>query len=178
MEFEGFYQLGGVITAHGIRGELRIKPLTNLIEEYLDLENLFLVVDRELKEFSIEKIRLNGKGQWLIKLKGFNDRNYAESLKGVGVYVRDEDIVPLEDDEYFIHELIGATVYDTNDEELGKIVNYFETAASGICEVETKDQEIFLFPATHEVLIDVLPEEQKVIINPLPGLVELNRKKK
>jgi len=110
---------------------------------------------------------------WLIQFEEVCDIDAAKKLKGAGVWVDDCKLKPLDEDEFFIHDLIDAKVYSTKDEYLGVITGFFEAGNQGICEV-TSEQGMFLFPASQEVLKEIMPGE-KVIINLIPGLLDLNR---
>ena len=165
-----FTQIGEIINTHGVRGEMRVYPLTPYPEDYLDIRSIYFQENEEFVEIAIEKIRF-AKNVWLLKITGFDDMNAAEAEKGRAIFLPDEDLIPLEEDEYFVHQLVGAEVYSSESQHLGKVVEYFETGANGVCEV-VGEQGTFLFPTTKEVLLEIIPEDSKLIIQLLPGMID------
>lgn len=110
--------IGKVCSAHGIKGEIKIYPLMN---SSLDFENIKKININD-QEFHIEKIK-NAKQLLILKLKGINTRNEAESLSG---YVSADLAEDLEEDEFFIEDLFKLKVLNENDEELGEVCNVSE----------------------------------------------------
>ncbi|MCP4750568.1 MAG: 16S rRNA processing protein RimM [Proteobacteria bacterium] len=175
MDREGITQIGEIINSHGIKGELKVVPTTGDPEMFLELDRLILLENDRRSEVSIVNAR-PAKNCWLIRLAEIGDMSSAKKLKGCGLYVEDEKLRPLDEDEVFIHDLMDAKVYSTDNQYLGIITHYFEAGPQGVCEV-TLDGESFLFPATREVLREVAPPD-KVVIHLLPELRDLNIKRK
>jgi len=174
MELEGFIKLGKMMNAHGLRGEIKVKPLTTYPAGYFQLEHFFLYHSSRCEKFKIQKLRLVT-GNWFIKMLGIEDRDTAERFKTESsyLYIQESELLPLDEDEFFVHDLINAAVYTKGHIFLGKIIRYFETGANGVCEVEAQKGN-FLFPTTLSVLQEIIPEEKKVIIDPISGLLDLN----
>lgn len=171
MNLEGIIQIGEIISTHGIKGELKVLAMTSNPEIFLELDYLILIANNQRRNFSVINSR-TFKNYWLIQLEDVNDIKAAQKLKGFGLYLEEEKLSPLAVDEFFIHDLLKARVYSTDNQYLGIISNYFETGAQGVCEV-THEQETFLFPTSHEILKEIIPPD-KVIINLVPGLRDLN----
>lgn len=163
-------QIGRVNNTLGLKGEMKVEPLTSYPEDYLDLKTIFVLEGEIPREVKIKKLQLT-KGKWILALEGVNRIEDAEKLKGQGLYLNEEDLVPLDEDEFFVHDLLHAAVYSEKDEYLGEVVDYFETGANGVCEVKN-GEDSFLFPTTQEVLQEILKEENKIIIKVLPGLLD------
>lgn len=147
-------------------------PITEDDDLFLEQEHLIIDDGNRQQQFSVLRSR-PVKHYWLIQFDEVRDMDAAKSLKGAGVCVADSQLRPLDDDEFFIHDLIGAKVYSTKEQYLGVVTDFFEAGSQGVCEV-TDDSGSFLFPASQEVLKEIDPG-RKVVINLLPGLVELNR---
>ncbi|MDX2469195.1 MAG: ribosome maturation factor RimM [SAR324 cluster bacterium] len=168
---EGYTHIGNIFNVHGIKGELKVAPLSEDIDFLSSLKVVYLQFDGEFTAVKVGKIRPH-KSFWLLVLAGVADRNKAESLKGQELFVPDEMIKPLDDGEFFIHEVIGKEVYSTDDELLGTVEGYFENGEQMVFEV--KGVYDFMFPAVDEILISV--EDDRVIIKPVEGLLDLNQK--
>lgn len=173
MELEGIIQIGTVIKAHGIKGELKVLAQTDDPTIFLELDQLILIVGGKRQEYTLIGARVDRK-HWLLKLKEVTDMTAAQQLKGAALYTKEENVRPLAEDEFFIHDLMKAKVYSTSNQFLGTIVNYFEVGTQGVCEVKSENDS-FLFPVSQEVLIDVIPSE-KVVINLIPELRDLNKR--
>jgi 16S rRNA processing protein RimM len=173
MDLDGIIQIGTVIKPHGIKGELKVLAQTNDPAIFLELDRLILIQEGKRKMYTLAGAREDRKN-WLLRLKEVTDMTAAQQLKGAALFTEEENVRPLAEDEFFIHDLIDAKVYSTTNQYLGVIVNYFEVGTQGICEVKT-ECDSFLFPTSHEVLIDVIPSD-KVVINLIPELRDLNKR--
>ena len=94
--------IGKIFNVHGIRGEVKVMPLTDDVSRFSTLKNCF-IGDRE---FKVKKTRLNKK-HVIIKLEGVDDRDSAERFKNSYMEVDRKDSVPLEEGEYYLSDLIG-----------------------------------------------------------------------
>ena len=168
---QGYTHIGNIFNVHGIKGELKVAPLSEDEELLSSLKKVYLQFDDEFQACKISKIRPH-KSFWLMMLAEVTDRNKAESLKGQKIFVPDEWIKPLETGEFFIHDVIGKEVYSTENELLGTVDGYFENGEQLVFEV--KGAYDFMFPAVDEIMISV--EVDRVIIKPVEGLLELNQK--
>lgn len=132
--------------AQGIKGEMKI----NLIGGDADK---FAVYDKIIvgtKEFAIESFKSLTNGNF-VKLVGVDDRNSAEKLTNSSVYV-EKYIVPREDGEYFISDLIGCEiVIDGNIQ--GVLSDVLQTGAADVYVV--KAAKPFMFPALKKVLKNI-----------------------
>ena len=173
MKFSDLSQIGEIVNTHGVQGELKVLPTTNYPNAYMELKSMFVANNSELRDFEVVRIR-NSNKFWLVTLKGIDTMELAEELKGFDLLIPDEYLVPLNQGEFFIYDLLGAEVVSDQGIVLGKIVAYFETAANGVCEVVSPTTK-FLFPTTSEVLKEIFPKDKKVIIKPLLGMIESNK---
>lgn len=172
MNLEGIIQIGTIINSHGTKGELKVLPTTDDPDIFLELDELTIVEDNQKVNYSIINAR-ETKKCWLLTLDQIADMDSAKKLKGKGLFTEEINIRPLEEDEFFVHDLLGSTVYSTEEELLGKITDYFEAGSQGVCEVTTETGS-FLFPTSAEILKEVVPPD-KVVIHLVPDLLDLNR---
>lgn len=167
-------QIGIIINSHGVKGEVKVIPTTDDPELFLRLAEVIVKGENHEQVFSMAGVR-EVKNHWLILFDEVRDIEGAKGLKNCGIFVPSGWVRPLEEDEFFIHDLMDSKVYSTEDEYLGIITGYFDAGPQGICEVTGDD--VFLFPTSAEILREVIPPD-KVIIHLVPNLRELNRKKK
>ncbi|MEL7569661.1 MAG: ribosome maturation factor RimM [Eubacteriaceae bacterium] len=139
-----YLKIGKIFSAHGIKGYVKIFPLTNEAERFYDLKDVFIKDGQEMQALSIEDILLKNKFV-LIKFNQIKNRNDAEKLKDFFIYVNRTQAVKLDKDEYFIEDLIGLSAYDTNNINIGTVSDVIQTGAVDVLVI--KGQKEFLIPA-------------------------------
>lgn len=119
--------IGRITGAHGIRGEVKVMPMTDDITRFHDLETVWVRLKKKGRQsYDVAGVRFH-KGQVLMMLSGVADRNAAETMKNALLEVPREEAVPLADDEIFIVDLIGLKVLDESAKEIGEIVDVLTT---------------------------------------------------
>ena len=159
-----------IVGAHGIKGAVRVKFFTETPEYYLSVKLFFLENAGQLLPLIVSRILPSKKG-WIILFEEIEDRNAAENIKGCRLLLPDEQLKPLESDEFFVHQVIGCRVEDQNGLFLGEVVDFLETGANNVYEVHNGESE-FLIPDVPHVVLELDLEKQLIVIDPLPGLIE------
>ncbi|MDI3311187.1 MAG: ribosome maturation factor RimM [Thermoanaerobacterium sp.] len=165
---DDYLSVGKITSAYGVNGEVKVYPLTDHLERFYDLDCVYIFDDEEKIQFQIESVRFI-KNLVLIKFYEVNDRNEAEKLKGKFIKITMDDAVELEEDEYFIKDLIDMKVYTEDKRELGVLKDVLKTGANDVYVVKTDKRDI-LIPAIKEVIKDVDINERKMIVHLLEGL--------
>lgn len=150
--------IGTIVGAHGVKGTLRIHPLTDYPERFLHMKVLHVerlgAPSRELAILSAS--RHVGKGQVLVTVAGITDRDGAEALAGYVVTVAQEERVSLSEGEYWIDSLIGlAVINEANEERLGVIEDVMSTGSSDLYLVRTEAGEEKMLPAIEDVVREI-----------------------
>lgn len=171
--------LGEVLRPHGIKGELRMKMLTEYPERIIKLERVFL--GREPNNptagtAEVESLRMN-QGYGLIKFKGVDDRDKAERYRELYVMVHIDEAVPLEEGEYYLFQIIGVTVKLTNGEVLGTITDILETGANDVYVVDSPTYGEVLIPVTDQTIISSDIDAREVIVELLDGMLPPDKTK-
>ena len=158
---EQFLQVGVISSTHGIRGEVKVFPTT-------DDPNRFKKLKKVILETKKEKLSLEVQGVKFFK------QFVIVKFKGCSLFVSREDAVALEEDEYFIADLIGMEVYtDENPEELfGTLKDVIETGANEVYLVESKTHGEVLIPAIRQCILSVDVKAQKMQVHLLNGLLD------
>ncbi len=164
-----YLAVGRVLRPHGIRGELRVEILTDYPERVSQLPRLY--VGEGHRPYAVDGVRFH-KGAMLLKLAGCDDRNAAEALRGEMLYVALEDAVPLEEGEYYLFQLEGVEVFTEEGERLGEIVEVLATPGANDVYVVHGLRGELLIPAIREVVRSWDLEAGRMVIRPLPGLIE------
>lgn len=156
-----------IVAAQGIRGEVRVISLTDFPERFAGREVWLGETDKRIR---IEAARPH-KQVWLLQLEGVHDRTAAERLRGVELYTDTDDLAPLEDDEYYVHELLGLTVQTEAGGQVGTISDVLRPGANDVYAVRTEDGRQLLLPAVKQ-FITVDLANKRVILRPIPGMLD------
>jgi 16S rRNA processing protein RimM len=170
---EDLYQVGAITQTHGIKGEVKVFPLTDDISRFKNMKNLLLDAGKEgYKTLEVESVRQQ-KNIVILKFKGIDNINDIEKYKGHGLFVTKENRVALKKDEYFIADLIGVKVYLDTDKDtvFGTISDVLQTGANDVYEIEMADGKSVLVPAIKDCILDVDVENDRVEIHLLDGLL-------
>ena len=108
----------------------------------------------------------------ILKFKGYDKINDIEMYKGCDLMVTREDAVPLEENEYYIADLIGMDVVTDEGKKLGVLKDVLQTGANDVYVVMTKEGKEILLPVIDECILDVSLEENRVIAHMMPGLLD------
>ena len=158
--------IGRVVSVRGLGGELKVQIETEDPNRFLELETVYL--GKHLERFALRQARLF-KGQALLKLAGIEDRNAAEKWVGAYVHVHMDDALPLDEGQFYVHQLYGLCVETEKGEALGEIDDVIVTGANDVYVVKGNGPELLL-PAIPEVILDIDLEAKRVTVRLLPGL--------
>lgn len=168
-KMEQFLQVGVISSTHGIRGEVKVFPTTDDPLRFKKLKKVLLDTGREQLELEVQSVKFF-KQFVIVKFKGIDNINDIEKYKGKGLFVPREDAVPLDEDEYYIADLIGMEVF-TEDGRFGVVKDVMETGANEVYIVESDDHGEVLIPAIRQCVLDVNVEEKKMLVRLLDGLI-------
>lgn len=163
-----FLVVGEVVKPHGVRGEVRVLPHTDVLERFTWLETVYLGEENP-QPVGVEMARPH-QNIILLKLAGYDDRDAAETLRGVLLQVPETEAVPLEEGEYFLFQLVGLEVFSDDGQELGRLTQVLETGANNVFVVAGVDGEILL-PDIDDVILDIDFANGRMVVHLLPGLL-------
>lgn len=168
---EQLLQVGAITSPHGVRGEVKVFPMTDDVRRFKKCRELILDTGKEKITLEIEGVKFF-KQYVILKFKGYDSINEIEAYKGKGLYVTRANAVKLRKDEYFIADLIGLTVLDEEEQEIGILKDVIETGANDVYSVETKEGKEILFPAIKECILAVDVENKQMHVHVMPGLMD------
>lgn len=168
---EDLLQVGIITGTHGLKGEVKVFPTTDDKERFLDLEDVLLDTGSELLELKVEYCKFFKKFVF-VKFEGLDDINEVEKYKRCPLLVTRENAVELEEDEYFVADLLGLTIVDDSGVTVGKLQNVISTGANDVYEVLTEDGGHILLPAIKECILDVDMDEGIILVHLLKGLAD------
>ena len=163
--------VGAIVGAFGIRGDLKIQPLTDFPERFERTATLYLGDART--PHKVESARLH-KRLVVTHLSGIDTANDAERLRGVEVYIPESELAPLPEDSYYLHDLIGLRVEHVNGTPVGAIEDVVGTAGNDLFLIRTPAGAEVLLPAVKEFVKAVDLAQGVVRVAPIPGLFDDN----
>ena len=125
--------IGQIVNVHGIKGEVKIYPYTDDVDSLAKkLKKVYL--DEAMTKSYKSTCRIQ-KGMLLVKLSEIDTVEKAESLRKKYVYISEDDLDELEEDSYYVKDLLGLDVIDTaTNESIGKLDYVFNTGANDVYE--------------------------------------------
>lgn len=162
-----YLAIGKIMRPWGVQGEVRVEILTDWPERFGLLEYVYL--GEQAKPYRLERFRLH-KGCALLKLAGCDDRNAAEAMRGQLVQIPSEKAMPLDEGEYYVHQIEGLEVSTDEGESLGQVVEVLFTGSNEVYVVHGPRGEV-LIPAIADVVLRVDLEEGRLIVHLMDGLL-------
>ena len=162
--------------AHGLTGEVLVHAETDDGAEVFHPERRFGVRIERGRETVVHEMTLvesrPHRGGYLLRFREVVDRDTAQTLLGAELLLEREDLRPLDEGEYFLHELVGLEVTDEHEGSLGPIVDVYDTAGQVLAAVRVDGRER-LFPLRREFVRKVDMETRHVEVALPDGLLEL-----
>jgi len=169
---EDLLQVGVITDTHGIRGEVKVFPTTDDPARFSDLDEVILDLGREKKVLHVAGVKYF-KQYVILRFKEFNDINQVEPFCKKSLWVTRENAVPLEEDEYYIADLIGLKVISDEGVELGEIEDVLHTGANDVYEVKGVNGKEILLPAIKDCILAVDLQKGTMTVHILKGLLDL-----
>ena len=166
---EKYLEIGQIVGTHGVKGVMKVKPLTDDMTRFNKLKTVYINIKKELIEFSIEGVQYN-KNMVLLKLKGIDKIEQAEKYRNFYIKIDRKDSVKLPEDSYFIIDLIGCDVYEGNN-LLGKIDDVYSTGSNDVYVVKDNAGKQILLPAIKDVVSKVDIDNKKIVVKLIEGLL-------
>ncbi|MDI6827349.1 MAG: ribosome maturation factor RimM [Armatimonadota bacterium] len=158
--------IGEVVAPFGRVGEVKVLPYTDYPEHFLELKEVRAQRGKEGKNLRIESARPH-KNLIVVKFEGFDNISAAEQLRGAKLYIREEDLVPLGKDEYYVHDVIGLEVVTPEGKNLGKVKEVIRGVANDVYVTERA-----MIPAVKEFVVSIDLRKKRMVVRPIPGMVE------
>ena len=163
-------QVGVISSTHGVRGEVKVFPTTDDVTRFRQLKKVYLDTGREMLPLEIQNVKFF-KQFAILKFKGIDNINDIEKYRGKSLMIDREDAVDLDEDEYFIADMIGMKVYTEDGSEFGTLKDVMETGANDVYIIDSPEYGEVLIPAIRECILDVDMDEDRMTIQLMEGLV-------
>ena len=162
--------IGQIVNVHGIKGEVKVYPYTDDVDNLAKkLKRIYL--DEQMSKSYDVTCRIQ-KGMILAKISTIDSVEKAEMLRNKYIYISEEDLDTLEEDSYYVKDLIGLDVIDIrNDNLIGRLDYIFNTGANDVYEIATTDNKKVYLPAIKQVIKKVDINARKIYVELMEGLI-------
>ena len=165
-----YLEIGQIVNTFGIKGMVKVKPFTDNIERFNNLEKIYIKNKSGQTEYKIQEVKYH-KNMVLIKFEGIENPEQADLLRNSYLIVDRETEEPLEPGRYYIVDMIGLDVFTDDNEYLGKLEDIYNTGSNDIYVVKNELGKQVLLPAIEDVIKKIDMDNKKVIVHLITGLV-------
>ncbi|MBR0463380.1 MAG: 16S rRNA processing protein RimM [Clostridia bacterium] len=155
--------IGEILKPQGIRGEVKVRPITNDPMRFDGLEFVYFKAGEDYQKRGVRVTRIDGDAVYML-VDGVGDRDAAEKLRGLGIYVDRAHSVPLDEDTNFICDLIGCRGVDDRGTELGVMTDVLQPGANDVYVFRGERGEC-LVPALKSVVVSVDVENRLIVFD-------------
>lgn len=157
---EEFLTVGQIINIHGIRGEVKVYPLTDDMERFKNLKSGYINgIERK-----IESCKLLAKVA-VLKIEGIDSPEEAYKYRDTYIKVKRENAVKLEKGQFYVADIIGCKVVDENSLEVGEVKDVIFTGSNDVYLV--KGETEVLVPVIKSVIVKIDAENKLIVIKPV-----------
>ena len=166
--------IGKVVNVVGLKGEIKVYNYAEEKERYEDLDKVFIGKEgkpNQAKEYAIENVRYKDH-MVILKLQGIFDRNQAEAMRDLMVYMDADDLEELPEGVYYIRDILGFTCVSQDGEILGHLKDVLTNTPQKVYVIEREGKSDILVPGVDEFILNTDIEKQQITIKVIEGLYE------
>lgn len=160
--------VGKIVNSHGVKGEVKILPFTNLKSLIRELDHVILFNPSNKSFFFSKVLKVKDLNRfYVLALQGVTNIDEAKKMMGYEIYTDIENLPCLEEDEYYWFEILESKVYYEDGEYIGQVQEIIETGANEVISVvkeepngETKET---LIPMTDYYIVELKKVEKTII---------------
>lgn len=169
---EDWISIARIARPQGVRGEVIADLLTDFPERFAELEDVTLLRGGSVMATTTLEDFWFHKGRVVLKFAGYDDANKAEELRDASLVIRPDELVELEEDEYFLFDLEGCEVVTMEGEALGKVVKVEDYGAAPLLVIRRQGKEV-LIPLTRDICPEVDTDHKRIVVKLPDGLLDL-----
>lgn len=171
MAHNGYFELGKIVRPHGFKGAVKIK-ITHPAAELIDIpESVFIEINKKLIPFFFTQFNPQNNGFAIVSFDDITEEQEARNISGKLIYLPQElEPVP-EGNEFYNDELIGFTVIDKNQGNIGTLQNVMEAPAQDVFEIEHPSGNEILIPVLGNFIVEIDRENKTLQLDAPEGLI-------
>lgn len=161
-------KVGKIINTHGIKGDLKVFPLTDYMERFEELG--WVYIEGSSKKFYIRNVKYMPTVV-LLSFEGYEDIDLVKKFKDRYLLIDESQRRNLPEDTHYIADIIGLDVYTVEDEYVGKVKDIIQTGSNEVYIIEGKNNEEIMIPAIKEFILEICLKEGRITIDPIEGMI-------
>jgi 16S rRNA processing protein RimM len=162
--------VGTISEPFGLRGQVKMKVVTDRLD-HLARRVRTLYLGEQRRPYQLTKLASPKPGVAVLTLDGVTTREAADELRRAEVYIREHEAAPLDEDEYYIHQLYGLHVFTEDGQQLGTVREVLETGANEVLVVTRIGQSDALLPMIKDVVQELDIPGGRIVVRLLEGLL-------
>lgn len=162
--------VGEIVNVVGLRGDVRLRLISTQPVFLAETKPMLYSADGK-RTFRLRRLVHYKNDLYTATLGGIATRDLAEAMRGTELYIRHDDIEPLADDEYFIHDLVNLTVVDRDNNVIGTVREVINTGASDVIIITRVGKPDALVPMVKAFVSHLDVTNKRLVITPIPGLL-------
>ena len=167
---EDIFRIGVITSTHGLKGEVKVFPTTDDVNRFKKLKKCILKTPKG--DIEVEKKSCKFfKNMVILSFKEFKDINEVEKYKNCELYVTRDNAVPLDEDEYYIADVIGMEVFE-EESRLGVLADVMQTGANDVFVVDLGDKKELLIPVIKDCVLDIDYETKRINVKLMKGMLD------
>lgn len=165
-----FITIGHITRVHGVKGEVRVLPLTDFPERFSILKKVYVLLpEGERRRVEVVSTRPH-KSFFILKFKGIDRVEEAETLKDGILQVEFSERFPLPEGYHYLFEIVGCQVFTESGDLIGRVLDVVRLESNDVYVVEGDQGEV-LIPAIKDVVKHIDVRAKEIIIYPMEGLL-------
>ncbi|MCD5410164.1 MAG: ribosome maturation factor RimM [Clostridiales bacterium] len=162
-------RIGQIVGTHGLKGAVKVYPLTDYIERFEELDYVFVEETNEKLIITGVKYKPN---IVILQLENYDDINKVEKFRNSYLMIEERQRRKLPEDIHYITDIIGLSVYTLDNTYVGKIENIIQSGSNEVYVIKDDKKRETLIPSVKEFVVEINLEEQKIIVSPIEGMIE------
>lgn len=159
-------EIGYINNTRGLNGDVKIIHFCDYKEVFKEISSV--IIDNE--EFKIENVKFF-KEQVILKLKGIDSIEKAESYKNKKVFAKKSELPPLEEGRFYIVDIIGFDVFTNEEKHIGTLSDVDVSGPIDMLVIKRDNNKMSYVPNIEKFVSDIDLENKKIIITPIEGLL-------
>ena len=157
-----FFRIGRIVRPHGVKGAVKLEPMSDSLMRYKQLKEAYIERNGVREPITVSDVGVKDDAIYMT-LSCCSTRDEAEALRGAYVCVDRAHAMKLPKDTYFVEDLIGCNVKDTEGNELGSVTYVIETGANDVYVI--KGEKTLMMPALKRAVLSTDIENRQVLLD-------------
>ena len=173
MTIKDCFYLGTVAKLHGFKGEVSLFLDVSNPNDYQQLTSVFIEIDGALIPFFIEHVKVKNKGFITVKFQDIDNELSAKALLKKALYLPLDQLIELDEESFYDHEVLGYSVTDAKIGEIGIVSNVVDIKSNPLLVVTNSNKKEILIPIFEGLVKKVNRKSKNLFIEAPEGLIEL-----